>query len=156
MDDLHRHAAKVGAGATLRDLRLRRLNAELLKPSGKSPFSFELTINPSFEVDDHNVLYEIDYVVEAQDADAAEMFKVNVAYTVLYEVDSDELLDESLLGAFGDVSVLFHTYPYLRETLHTITGRFGLPPLVLDTWKNPMDAALRTDPHPETPPEANV
>jgi preprotein translocase subunit SecB len=54
--------------------------------------------------------------------------------------------DDDHLEAFGAFTGVFAAHPYVREALQNLTIRLGLPPLVLDVVRMPIDApALQTE-----------
>lgn len=130
----------------LLDLRIRRLNAELHRPAAEGPFSFTLDVSASVSRADKLAVYSLEYEFSSRDSDDQLVLDGQLALSVLYQLQSDSDLDDDDLTAFGEVSVLFTAYPYLREILHTLTGRMGLPPLILDVMRSPLDEDIASSP----------
>jgi len=82
------------------------------------------------------VVYHVTYEFEATTADLRQAFVAELTMTVLFQLESSDLTEEELQD-FGTVGVLDIVHPYVRETVHTLTGRMGLPPLVLDVKQPP-------------------
>lgn len=138
-----RLAARVGGSADLLDLRIRRINAELHRPTAEGPFSFNLTVSPSVSrADDKLAVYSLAYEFSSKDSHEQLVLDGAVELSVLYQLAPDSDVSDQELAAFGQVSVLFTAYPYLREILHSLTGRMGLPPLILDVMRSPLDEEI--------------
>lgn len=80
---------------------------------------------------------------DATDSNAGEggvgpVFTADLTLVAVYELSEGEEPGEEALGAFGDLSVRHTVYPYLRELIHTLTMRAGLPPLVLESFLAPV------------------
>ena len=52
--------------------------------------------------------------------------------------DGDTPLEEDELTAHGATTAKFLLYPFIREYIHDITGRLGLPPLTIGVLSRPM------------------
>jgi hypothetical protein len=139
-------AARVGAGTDLLDLRIRRIQAELYRPAAEGPFGFTLDVKPSLSRADKLAVYSLEYEFSSKDSDDQLVLEGTVELSVLYQLPVDRELSDDELTAFGQVSVLFTAYPYLREILHSLTGRMGLPPLILDVMRSPLDAEVPDQP----------
>lgn len=87
-------------------------------------------------------VYSLEYRFSSKDSDDQLVLDGTVELSVLYQLPGDRELNDDYLTAFGEISVLFTAYPYLREILHSLTGRMGLPPLILDVMRSPLDAVL--------------
>jgi preprotein translocase subunit SecB len=135
-------AARVGARVELVDLRVRKLAAELHQPTSEGPLSFDLDVKPAVSRVDELVVYSLEYEFSSQDNDQKTVVDGTIEISVLYQLEEGAELTEGELAAFGNVSVLFTAHPYLRELLHSLTLRMGLPPLILDVMRSPLDAEL--------------
>lgn len=135
-------AARVSAGVDLLDLRIRRIEAELHSAAAEGPFSFKLDVTPAVSRADKLAVYSLEYQFSSKDSDDQLVLDGTVELSVLYQLPGDRELNDDDLTAFGEISVLFTAYPYLREILHSLTGRMGLPPLILDVMRSPVDAVL--------------
>lgn len=155
--DPHDGAARVGGVVELRDIRLVGVEATL----------HELSVSPRYTVDlqepqiswghEGTILhYEVEGALtiiaderdepdggdaEADDAahSDAPVLSATARFLVVYELPDGFELNPADADDFGQVSVLFSTYPYFRELLNSLTVRAGLPPLVLGTLRSPLD-----------------
>lgn len=138
-----RLAARVGGRADLLDLRIRRIHAELHRPAAEAPFSFNLEVSPSISrADDKLAVYSVAYDFSSKDSQEQLVLDGTIELSLLYQLAPDADVSDQELAAFGQVSVLFTAYPYLREILHSLTGRMGLPPLILDVMRSPLDEEI--------------
>lgn len=152
--DEHRRrvlAARVGASADLLDLRIRRVEAELHRPAAEGPFSFTLDVTPAVSRADKLAVYSLEYRFSSKGSDDQLVLEGAVELSVVYQLPADRELDDDELTAFGEVSVLFTAYPYLREILHSLTGRMGLPPLILDVMRSPLDPEITDNSNNQMP-----
>jgi preprotein translocase subunit SecB len=133
-------AARVGAVADLLDLRIRKIGAELHRPAAEAPFSFNIDVTPSVSRNARLAAYSLVYQFSSKDNEDQLVLDGTVELSVLYELPADSEFSDDELAAFGQISVLFTAYPYLREILHSLTGRMGLPPLILDVMRSPLDS----------------
>jgi preprotein translocase subunit SecB len=136
-EDVRQRAGRIGAKAGLRDLRLRGIRGELFQPAAESPFEAQIDVRPSYEQLDDTVLYTIQYGLKAVDAEELPVFEADIAYSLLFDLPAGETFEDDDFVAFGEVSVLFMLHPYVREAVHDLTSRFGLPPLVLQVLRRP-------------------
>lgn len=132
-------SAAVGANAQLLDLRLRHAAFELhLDELSEEPLVLTSSIDVRWsraEADDGTVAqFLVAFTVLAGRVDGPTEFEATVEHALAYQVapgHSDEELE-----AFGQTTAVFASYPYLREMVQSLTGKAGLPPLVLPVWRS--------------------
>lgn len=66
---------------------------------------------------------------------------VMASWIIDYQLADGQTADDEDLQAFATVSGTFAAHPYMREFVHGVTSRMGLPPLVLDVMRSPLDTA---------------
>lgn len=145
-DEKRLQAGRVGAQASLEDIRLRRIEAELCEPAAEGPYEVSLSVDPAFDEADNHVLYGVSYRLEATGAGGVVVLTADIEFSLLYELPESHGFEEADLAAFAEVSVLFSVHPYVREVVQSLTARCGLPPLVLDVLRSPL--------HPSRPMDA--
>lgn len=77
---------------------------------------------------------------DAEDPDES-IATVEFEYAALFSCamhDGDTPLEEDELTAYGATTAKFLLYPFIREYIHDITGRLGLPPLTIGVLSRPM------------------
>lgn len=135
MNDNRLLAAEVGAKADLLDVALRTVNAELALPSGVEQVEMDVSWETSFErLPDSRVEYRHRVAV----SDATGTFFIRGEFVLSYALATSDFSDDHLVG-FGEVSVAFSAFPYVRELVQSLTTRASLPPLVLGTLRSPID-----------------
>jgi preprotein translocase subunit SecB len=142
----HLRASRVGAIASLLDLRLRSVRAEVINPLALPPFSVGVDVHPTVvrEESEDVVLFNLEYALTATAGeDAGEVLRIEAVFGLAYELKTDQEVSAEDLLAFGDVSVTFAAHPYFREFVQSLTTRFGLPPLTLDVVRSPLDIAAK-------------
>ena len=58
-------------------------------------------------------------------------FTLQLVYRVLYELQGDDIPDENDLRHFADANGRYHTWPFVRETVASLTGKMSYCPYVL-------------------------
>ncbi|MDI6099415.1 hypothetical protein QLQ12_12505 [Actinoplanes sp. NEAU-A12] len=119
--------------ASLVDLRLRKLDAELLLPVVKPPLRvvlLDLTREMS-SIPGHMV-YACSYELEGRDGTQETFLSLKIVLNAVVRVPDDPPLTESELKAFGAVGLIEIAHPYIRELVHSLSGRMGLPALVVE------------------------
>jgi hypothetical protein len=137
-DELWR-SAKVTEAASLIDLRLREISGSLVTLNPRQPLIVEPQVIPSLSrASDTVASYLVEYRIEAVSAaDRREAFRAEVTIGIVFEFSDNSLKNEDL-EAFGLHGVLDIVHPYVREIIHSLTGRMGLsPPLLLEIKKPP-------------------
>ncbi len=61
-------------------------------------------------------------------------------YLDIDEVDTKEIVEgySDVLEAFAERNVAINAWPYVRETIHSLTAKMGLPPLLIPLKKTPV------------------
>ncbi|MHB8264001.1 MAG: hypothetical protein ACYDGY_09705 [Acidimicrobiales bacterium] len=131
--DLDVSPSRAASVLELQDLRLVKLTWEMLSGSVVPPYSFDLVPKLGYSHQDELVVFEVAYHfdVSSQDDGTRTVLEGDVAYQVAYHLPDSVQLDGMDLSAFGNSTVLLAVHPFLRELLHGLTTRSGLPPLVL-------------------------
>lgn len=117
---------------SLVDLRMRRINAALLLPTFTAPLTAAVSVARSMSLAGGHVIYDVTYALSGSDAADRRVFEAELTLNLLFRVNADVVPDEEDLRVFGAVGVLEIAHPYFREVAHALSGRMGLPPLVLE------------------------
>ena len=113
------------------DLRLRDIKANLKIPGPRTPIALQHEILPAMvRLSADTVVYHMTYRLEATSANRR-VLEAELTMSVALEL-KDPTLTERDLEDFGVIGVLDIVHPYVREIVHSLTARMGLPPLVLD------------------------
>jgi preprotein translocase subunit SecB len=83
--------------------------------SGRDASSLEVTCNYTFTAHSDQAL-------------AAE---ATIGYLLLYELNGAETFSESDVLQFAQANGALHSWPFVRELLHSLTSRMGYPPFTL-------------------------
>ncbi len=123
-------------GATrVAGIRLDEIHAGPLTYEGSAPVYAVRTNVPKFAyIDDPGqILVRIEHEVSiGADEDLKEATEMSVAHVVTFALEEDLATTPAALSAWVESNVYFLAYPYVRETLTSLTTRMGLPPLTLD------------------------
>lgn len=123
-------------GATrVAGVRLDEVHAGPLTYEGSAPVYGVQTEVPKFAYADDpgQILVRIEHDVSiGADEDLEDTTEVSVAHVVTFALDEDLETTPAALSAWVETNVYFLAYPYVRETLTSLTTRMGLPPLILD------------------------
>lgn len=141
-------ASKISHQVDLVDLRVTHLSTDLLQVPQLSPLRIGAKHELSWEHGEGALQYFVNFTLEVaepetsdpdSEAEAADVpvFTSRMTLSVVYDFDGDPEDDDVYL-AFGELSVMHTVYPYLRELVHTLTVRAGLPPLVMPSFLSPV------------------
>ncbi|EPD69274.1 hypothetical protein HMPREF1219_01499 [Corynebacterium pyruviciproducens ATCC BAA-1742] len=151
-EEFRLRAAKIAAGASLRDLRLVQSDFQLVnvvEPSDELSIQMNIELSAG-ETEEPNVLVvSAKFGVVIFVADESEhtsdkssdseqpsnVATINFAYNTAFVVNDDCEWNEESLEAFAKTTGIFAIYPYAREFVTDVTTRAGLPPLILDFLK---------------------
>jgi hypothetical protein len=144
---ISRLASRVAERVSIRDIRLMETSAELKNFSTDGPLSWDLGISSSAHYkpgDSYFVLmigYQVtiekpeDSAVEEADKSSDEVAEISFQFGVLCELElqesSSEITKEEV-EEYGDATAKIILSPYVREYIHDVTMRMGLPPLIMD------------------------
>lgn len=137
-------AAKVGARADLALVSLRSVDAHLSEVGdAEEPIQLEVSWETTHTRPNPG---EVRFLHQMSiSAAAGQDLHIDCAYELIYLLPDDAGVDEEDLDAFGEVSVSFSAFPYVRELVQSLTTRASLPPLVLGTLRSPVDPPLASE-----------
>jgi hypothetical protein len=139
-----RASAKVGSVVELIDVRLDAIEGSLLNPSPRVPLSITSDVVPTVSRLTDFLIYNVAYHVSLADVDGQDAMRARIVLALLFKVNQTSEIDPNDLLAFASVGAIEIAHPYVREILHSLTGRMGLPPLLLDV-KAPQIATEKDD-----------
>ena len=139
-------AARLGAVVELLAIQLVKLTAERFDGDFEPAFVTNLTVQLSaIREPAEQITFQAIVGVEVVDGGQLPVTTLSCSYVVAYQVPADFEIHEEMIRAFGEVTVTFMLYPYLRELVNNITSRMGLPAFTLGALKRPLTL------HEETP-----
>lgn len=116
-------------------VRLDEMHAGPMTFEGDSPVYGVRTRVPkyAFVENPSHVLVRIEHdVLIGADEEFDDATELSVAHVVTFALDADLETTPAALSAWIESNVYFLAYPYVRETLASLTTRMGLSPLTLD------------------------
>jgi preprotein translocase subunit SecB len=125
---------RVTAKASIFDIRLSHLQAELRTPGPPLPLSVSSPkVTPVMEaqVDPTVAVYHVTYDLGVEDRDGMQAMSASLTMSVIFDLAEHDFTNDDL-AMFGGTAVLDIVHPYVREIFHSLTSRMGLAPLVLD------------------------
>jgi hypothetical protein len=132
--DLRAQSDLVAASSSIVDLRLRRLSVELLTPVVREPLQVGFTSldkQMSRDIPSH-AAYTYTYRFDGTDRESHKIFSAEVALSLLFKLSQGAEISASHLRSFGSIGVVEIAHPYVRELIHSLSGRMGLPPIVVE------------------------
>jgi hypothetical protein len=141
-DDPRLLAGRLAGCAELHDVRLVRLSSELSDGSLDPPFSVKVEVEPACQVEGFEdgvwqAFYTFSYRVDLS-TDDGPVAHVECKLQSAYGFRTPDAPQEIELVAFGETTVVLGLHPYLRELIHGITARFGIGPVVLPVYRQPI------------------
>lgn len=183
IEDKRALAARIAGATELRDIQIFRISAELLKqPEHGQSLRYEISTDlAATRIDDEMVLaveettnlamWQAPESSDGAGADSGEdesttggrteIASIAVVMGTLYSVAGDDFdYGEDELQAFAETTAQFAMYPFLRQQVHDLTSRLGLPALVLPMLKISLEPEEVTRVHDQrdegTPPTTNA
>lgn len=125
--------AKVATSMNLLRLRLSKINSSLLEGAPTKPLELSRTV-VSVEMSLLNpfVIYDITYDLLVTDSEKNDTLEASLEINILLKLHSGKSLTKDELLTFGSVGAVGIAHPYVREIIHSLSGRMGLPALVLN------------------------
>ena len=141
-EEVRKAAGRLGAVAEFEALVLRQLNWTVNQTSVEpgAEMSPKTTFNIAHGRSASLLRFQINSVVTGK-VPAGELFRMASTHEGFFRVPEGDPTTEEELGAFGNVSVFFMVFPYIRELLHRLTGDAGLPQLLLKPLRIPFSPA---------------
>lgn len=130
--DRRRLSDRVASVASLVDLRVRALEANLDQAAAQPPLEPSIRIDPKVGRASDYAIYDFTYSLGATDASKEEVFHARMSLSLVFRLTDHQKISSEELEAFGAIGVVEIAHPYVREIVHSLTFRMGLPPFVLD------------------------
>lgn len=110
----------------------------------KTPLRPDFSYDPTIVHNDNGwVVYEIAYEIRIIDDAEGHVATIKVAMAAMYD-QVGEPADQDTLDRYYRAVTLPFLHNQLREVLHDLTMRMGIPPLLIDLFR------ARTEPLPES------
>ena len=126
-------ASRISRRVDLKEIRLTEIRATC-EPhvSGSQPlqptYDHNSMLMPA-AVDGHiEVACSYSFKVRSAEIDLAE---ATMTYWITYKLLGDEPAELSDIEQFARVNGAYHSWPFVRETIFSLTGRMGFPPFTL-------------------------
>jgi preprotein translocase subunit SecB len=153
--ETQRTAARIAAESEVLDIRMFSSSFELKHIPGDVTLTWGLEVTPTadYSAGDDYFVITLDFLVKIESTvgDAKQEATESVAniafqFRALYSLDLPEgehPVEEAELNAYARSFAMLTVYPYAREYVHHVTGRLGLPPLLIDLFSLPYPTAWK-------------
>ncbi|MBG0562595.1 protein-export chaperone SecB [Actinoplanes aureus] len=133
----------VAAKSSIVDLRMTHLSTDLLVRSPVRPLSVgsQVVIPVISRASDGVFSYHATYELDVRDHRDRKVLNATITMSAVFQI-ADESVSDAALQAFAEYGALDVVHPYMREILHNLTNRMGIPSLLLDV-KPPLGSRLR-------------
>lgn len=147
MIEEHRQlAARVAGQAEIIDIQVFKLTAELLlQPKPGEGLRYDLQQSVKYSQPSKTLLvaegtYELEIWQQIEADERSSLATVSLVAGALYQLPDDERsYSDEELQAFAETTGQFALYPFVRQQVYDLTGRIGLPPLVLGVLRMGLD-----------------
>lgn len=150
VDHNRRLAARVAAGAEIKDVRLFSASLKLISfPSESAHLKYGVKMTPRVDCEPgaNRFVVRTEYEVQITLADSAEAASTVADVTFelggLFELDAraqEHAPSEEELAAFSSTTGQMALWPFAREFVFNATGRLGLPPLAIGVFRLPLSS----------------
>jgi hypothetical protein len=145
MREARKVAARLAARTDIRDVRLLKSSAEIMRlPVAEPVLTYDLTSEAAVEYQPgresfvvrgvYHLSISADPVPSDEEAERdLSVAKIEFEHAALFVIDkgADDPPEAEELNAYAISTGQFALYPYVREYISDITGRLGLPPLTV-------------------------
>ena len=146
-NDARRLAARVAAGAEIRDVRLFKSNLELLEfesATGELRYSVDIDAQTNFEPGADRFVLRSTYSlsIDTVSGEGSTVARISFELAALFSLDDEAQaadLREEEIEAFAKSTGQMALWPFAREYVFDSTGRLGLPPLAIGVFRVPLD-----------------
>jgi len=125
-------ASRISRRVSLQEIRLVEIRATS-KPgsSGTSPLvpTYDYACVP-IKVDSGVIEVACSYNFKVHAAEE-EMADARITYHIIYTLIGEEPAAESDIEQFAHANGAYHSWPFVRESIYSLTGRMGFPPYTL-------------------------
>jgi hypothetical protein len=150
---ISQEASRVAERATIQEIRLLGTSTELKSFASRGPFQWELRVSPALDYNQGDQFFVVTIAYEAaierpadpnaegsdkegnSDSNPEEIADISFQFGILFELEregSDPEISREEVEEYADAAATIVLSPYVREYLHDVTMRMGLPPLVMD------------------------
>lgn len=127
-------ASRISRRVDLREIRLTDIHATCQpRASGSFPLipTYDHTCVPTkVEGGIIEVSCTFRFKVRSSDADA-DVADASMTYQVIYRLLGDGPTEQSDIEHFARANGAYHTWPFVRETIYSLTSKMGFPPYTL-------------------------
>ncbi len=153
-------AARLNAITNIRDIRLLRSTAEIVRLPASDPYltyrldsdsaveyepgSESFVVRGTYRISIESAPDESGRVVDSDISDSiVARIEFEQAALFVMDIDNQEAPSSDELNAYAVSTGQYALYPYVREYISDITKRLGLPPLTVGVLRIPFNAATR-------------
>ncbi len=104
------------------------------------PIQIVPEIGAEFGQTESLLVYKVHANISGRIPDQTEIFRLRCQYQAVFGYPAGMEFRSEEIEAFGSTSVMLIVFPYLRETLQSTAAKGGLPGVLLQSLKIPMDA----------------
>lgn len=125
--------ARVSRYAELKDVRLINVLADCDPKSTPGPLDAEFSHESSISGRESELLQVVSSYQFNGRSGSAQFINIAIKYLVSYSLNapSTEPLAEEDVSQFAMANATLHSWPFVRETLHSLTYKMGFPPFKL-------------------------
>lgn len=123
----------------MRDIRLVRISAALKavpQPQSQTVVDLKHDVKTERANDGNVFVARVQFKLKVSTAEeSGEFMGIDSVFQLWYEVDEPETVNDDELAAFAEINAVHTAWPYLRELVHSVTGRMGLQPMTVPLLK---------------------
>ncbi|MEU4693190.1 hypothetical protein [Actinoplanes sp. NPDC023714] len=129
--------------AELLDVRTVKLAAELFQTVDPANIELEFTISAGYRRTSDG--FELKFDVAAPlEKDSEKVADFEIGIVTVYQLDHFEGVNEAAITWFIDRIGIKVVFPFIREALHSVASRLGLPSVTLGLFRSPSAGLVAT------------
>ena len=125
---------KILSGLDLKNIRLKKIDAELKGNINKQNMLVDIDDNAIFDCKENIVKISNEYIVAIKtDECEQDILTIKVSYELTFT--STEEFTNDFFDIYKEISLPLNVWPFIRECVNSLSARMNIPPLTLPLLK---------------------
>jgi len=139
-------AARMAAAAKLLTVATTHVEFDVKNPGLEAPFQVVGSLSFNTTTTEGVLACEGRFDCAPQTSAGEVLFSAVVTVTSVFELPQEAEFSEGEINAFAATTCAFAAWPYIRETIQSLTLKAGIVPLVLEVLRLPLEIDVDDEP----------
>ena len=144
-------ASRVAKRVDIREIRLIALQMDLKGDPARAGLvpMYEHSCAPA-KVEGNTIEVACSYTFQVR-SEHEDLAAASMTYRIVYTLIGEEPADQSDIDQFAKANGAYHSWPFVREMIFSLTSKMGFPPYTLPVLIYRPKAPTKPDPEPAMP-----